>query len=68
MARRPCTFTRRDITRALRGAKAAGIEVQRVEIDKAGKIVLVTSSHCTRTTADELDLELAAFEARHGQG
>ena len=67
MARRPCTFKQRDVTRALRGAKAAGIEIQRVEIDKAGKIVLVTTNHSSQTTADELDLELEALEARHGQ-
>jgi len=67
MARRPCTFKQRDVTRALRGAKAAGIEIQRVEIDKTGKIVLVTTSHSSQTAADELDLELAAFEARHGE-
>lgn len=67
MARRPSTFRQRDITRALRGAKAAGIQIHRVEIDRAGTIVIVPTNHISQTTADELDLELAAFEARHGQ-
>lgn len=42
MARGPCTFRQQDVTRALRATVAAGIEVQRVEIDKDGKIVVVT--------------------------
>ena len=42
MARGPATFKQADVTRALRGAVAAGVEVQRIEIDKTGKIVVVT--------------------------
>jgi hypothetical protein len=42
MARGPCTFKQQDVTRALRAAVAAGVEVQRFEIDKDGKIVVVT--------------------------
>jgi hypothetical protein len=42
MARGTLTFRQRDLVRALKGAKAAGIEVAQVEIDKAGKIVIVT--------------------------
>ncbi len=41
MARGPCTFRQQNVTRALRATRAAGIEVQRVEIDKDGKIVVV---------------------------
>ena len=41
MARGRCTFKQNDVTRALRAAEAAGREVRRVEIDGAGKIVLV---------------------------
>ena len=42
MARGPLTFRQQDLVRALKGAKAAGIDVARVEIDKSGKIVIVT--------------------------
>ena len=42
MSRGPCTFRQKDVTRAVRAMEAAGIEVQRVEIDKAGKIIIVT--------------------------
>ena len=42
MARRPCTFKQQDVTRALRAAVNAGLEVRQVEIDKDGKIVVVT--------------------------
>ena len=42
MSRGPSTFRQRDITRALKAAVAAGIEVARLEIDKSGKITIVT--------------------------
>jgi hypothetical protein len=41
MARGECTFRQRDVTAALKAAKDAGAEVERVEIDKAGKIVVI---------------------------
>ncbi len=41
MARGPNKFKQRDVTRLLRGAKAAGIDVGRVEVDQAGKISAV---------------------------
>ena len=41
MARGPCTFRQQDATRAARAAIAAGLKVQRIEIDKDGKIVVV---------------------------
>jgi hypothetical protein len=41
--RRPSTFKQRDLTRALKGAIAAGWGVQSVVIDKGGRIVLETS-------------------------
>jgi hypothetical protein len=40
MSRGPCSFKQQDVTRALRATVAAGIEVQRVEIGKDGKIVV----------------------------
>ncbi|TWB66549.1 hypothetical protein FBZ94_101222 [Bradyrhizobium sacchari] len=43
MSRGPSTFRQQDVTRALRAAAAAGIDIERVEIDKNGKIVVVAS-------------------------
>ena len=40
MARGTLTFRQRDLARALKGTKAAGLEVSKIEIDKDGKIVL----------------------------
>jgi hypothetical protein len=43
MARVPATFKQADVTRALRGAVAAGVEVARIEIDaRTGNIVILT--------------------------
>jgi hypothetical protein len=42
MARARCTFRQSDATRAARAVIAAGLHVQRVEIDRDGKIVVVT--------------------------
>jgi hypothetical protein len=41
VARGALTFRQKDLTRALRAAVAAGIAVQRIEIDKNGKITVV---------------------------
>jgi hypothetical protein len=41
MAHGPLTFRQRDLARALKGVKAAGLEVSKVEIDKEGKIVVI---------------------------
>lgn len=66
MARGPCTFKEIDVKRALRAAVAAGVQVQRFEIDRAGKIVIVAAGQAS-AAPDDLDSELAEFEARHGQ-
>jgi hypothetical protein len=67
MARRPCTFKQQDLTRALRAMLAAGIKIQRVEIE-AGKFTIISASESPQTSEDELDKELAELEARYGQG
>jgi ribosome-interacting GTPase 1 len=41
MAKGQLRFKQRDLTRALRAASAAGQPVQRFEIDREGKIVVV---------------------------
>ena len=62
MPRAPCTFRQRDLRLAVETARAAGLEIGRVEIDRDGKIVVVTSRPPVN---DELDRELAEFEARN---
>ena len=44
MSRGPSSFRQQGVTRALRGAVLAGMAVQRVEIGRGGKIVLITRS------------------------
>jgi len=41
MGRGPLTFRQQDLVRAIKGAKAAGLEVSKVEIDNNGKIVVI---------------------------
>ena len=40
--RRPLTFKRRDVERAIAGHMQAGLSVQRTEIDPSGRIAIVT--------------------------
>jgi hypothetical protein len=54
------------VTRALRAAKAAGVDIARIEIAKDGRIVIIAAGDCI-APPDDLDCELAAFQARHGQ-
>jgi hypothetical protein len=44
VSRGPLPFRQTDVARAVRGAIAAGLSVQRVEVDKAGKIVVVVGT------------------------
>jgi hypothetical protein len=64
MPKSNCTFRQRDLTAAVKAVAKAGIEVARVEIGRDGKIVLVTAA-AGQTGPDDLDRELAEFEARH---
>ena len=43
MSRGQQTFKQRDVTKALKATVKAGIAVERVEIDKDGKIIIVTA-------------------------
>jgi hypothetical protein len=68
MARAPSTFRQQDVTRAVKAVVAAGVDIARVEIDKSGKIVIVTVTATGVGPQGDLDLELQEWEARHGQG
>lgn len=63
---RSSSFKQQDVTRAVRGIVAAGVEVQRVEIGNDGRIVVITASPAPPLELDDLDRELKEFEARHG--
>jgi hypothetical protein len=67
MPRAPSTFRQQDVTRAVKAVSAAGVHIARVEIGRDGTIVVVTRQPAT-SQQDDLDQELAEFEARHGQG
>jgi hypothetical protein len=41
LSRGPHTFKQADLTRAIKGARAAGIDVAQIEIGKDGKIVIL---------------------------
>jgi len=55
MARAPCTFRQQDLTRALKAARAAGIDVAWFEIEKDGRIVLVMGKPSEARDRNELD-------------
>ena len=42
MSRGPARFTQRDATRLMRAALAAGLTVLKIEVDRDGKLVVVT--------------------------
>lgn len=49
---RPSPFKQIDVTRAAKGALAAGLEVERIEIDAEGKIVIVFDKGSTSNVND----------------
>ena len=44
MSRAACTFKQTDVTRAVKAVVAAGVSIVRVEIDRDGKIAIITES------------------------
>jgi hypothetical protein len=53
MSRGQQTFKQSDVTKALKATVKAGIAIGRVEIDKNGKIVIVTARPEDAAKADE---------------
>jgi hypothetical protein len=54
MSRRPAAFKQSDLTKALKAAKATGVEIARYEIED-GKITVFTGKPATTNTNSELD-------------
>jgi hypothetical protein len=59
MGRAPSTFRQQDVTRAVKAVTAAGVHIARIEIDKTGKIVIITAGPTDKpgetTEANEWD-------------
>jgi hypothetical protein len=70
MPRGAQTFKQADLTRAIKAAVKAGLRVQRALVRADGLIVLDFNGPpiAMSGAVDDLDSELAEFEARHGQG
>ena len=67
MARHPVTFKKADVARAVKAVRAAGIDIARVEIDKDGRIVVVTTTDCSRDDGAALDKEIRELMKQHGK-
>jgi hypothetical protein len=57
-----CKFKQCDVTRAVKAVAKAGVPITRIEISPDGKIVIATGTDTAQS--DDLDRELAEFEAR----
>jgi hypothetical protein len=44
MARAASTFRQQDVTKAIKAATAAGVNIARIEIDPTGKIVIILAA------------------------
>jgi len=65
MARAPSRFRQGDVTRAVKGAVAAGVEVREVMVDTDGRIgVIAGRSGHAPTGANALDQWMAAHASK----
>jgi hypothetical protein len=69
MPRGRCSFRKRDLKAAIEAVMAAGCHDARVEIESGKIVVLLTGKpqEAASPARDNLDQELAEFEARHGE-
>jgi hypothetical protein len=56
MARQPCTFRQRDVAAAIKAARAAGIEVARVEVAADGTIRVIAGKPCENGQGNPWDV------------
>jgi hypothetical protein len=67
MTRARSIFRQQDVTKAIKGAAKAGVNIAKIEIAKDGKIVIISAGAEPSVQNDDLDRELAEFESRRGQ-
>lgn len=66
---KPAVFTQGDISKLLKGAKAAGMDVRRVVIDRSGRIVADFGQPAEDAAeANEWDVVFNAQEKRTAKG
>lgn len=68
MARRSASCTQAELTSLIKAALAAGVGVERIagiKLTREGAVLLFGDNRSEM--ANDLDRELAEFEARHGQ-
>ena len=63
MAKAKLRFTERDVSRAIRAAVKAGVQVGRIVIDTAGNIVVIAAGD----VSDATPTETGSFVAQFGQ-
>lgn len=66
MSRAVHSFTQGAVTKAVKAVVKAGVKVGRVEI-ALDRIIVFAGEPEAAAPTDDLDRELAEFEARHGQ-
>lgn len=62
MSRGPCTFRERDVKAALKVVRESHLEIARVEIDKDGKIIIITGKPAENCDAPEMKENRGANE------
>jgi hypothetical protein len=53
MTRGPSIFRQQDITKAIKGATKAGVNIGRIEIAKDGRIVIITATEAAQIERGE---------------
>jgi hypothetical protein len=56
------------VSRIVKALTASGVGIARIEVDSTGKITIIAATAPAAGKQDDLDRELAEWEAHHGQG